>query len=122
MINEKLLADLLMRALESRNARNKVKVEVKAKVVCRDFVKSYLDAVFREVVNNPAEFGFGELGSLKTIEHVSHKGYEWDQKYDAKDWSVIWRHKFTHAKIVIDEKVNRRAVINGSKGMEYGRK
>lgn len=111
MINEKSLGDLLMIALENRNAKNRVKVEVKSKVVCRDFLKSYLDCVFREVVNVPAAFNFGELGSIKTVEHVSRKGYEWDKKYDAKDWSVIWEHGFAHAKVTVDEKINRAAVI-----------
>lgn len=121
MINERLLGDLLMIALECRNRKSKKKVEVKSKIVCREFAKAYLDSVFREAVNIPAPVDLGEMGSVRVVEHLSRKGYEWDQKYDAKDWTVIWEHGFKHAKIAVDQRLSRGAVINAAKGIKYGR-
>ena len=121
MINAKHIGDLLLIALECRNSKSKKKIEVKPKIVCREFAKAYLDSVFREAVNVPASVDFGELGSVRVVEHLSRKGYEWDQKYDAKDWTVIWEHDFKHAKIAVDQRLSRVAAIKAAKGMQYGR-
>lgn len=120
MIDEDKLADLLISALEGRNRRRpKHQIVVKPKVVVKDFVVNYLRSVMRGVVNNPSAYAFGELGHMQVVEHVSEKGYEWDKKYDARDWSVVWDHGQPFAQVKIDEVWNAMAARKVEKGMRY---
>lgn len=83
------LATLLRARIEYANTKRRNKIPVKSIKVYRSMIESYLRSMFNHSVINADAVTFPFVGDLQVLQVPSKKNYEWDRKYNGKDYELV---------------------------------
>lgn len=115
-IKQRQFGKLLQVAVKQRGG-----IEVKSPSVCGAIAKEYFKMMFNSVIDKPVSHSFQSHGisHVQVLEKQSRKGYEWDRKYNGKDYELLIIHDYPYAEITIDSAFTKKVLRKAEAGMLY---
>jgi hypothetical protein len=121
-VNSDKLGKLIHLAARDVNKRYTARpLKMLTPLQCELLARELFTAWEEKIIRNPVSHIFTRtgLGHMQVLEHPSKRDYEFDKKYNGKDYTLVWSNRYLYTQISFDEKLRKKVLRKVKQGKDY---